>query len=131
MNISLSPFAPENLVSRDRFGSPPVPRHFLPSSVAASIYLFKPPFAIGSVPSSSGHAIAHSWRSLARVRRHRASKPQASSEQVLPWQVTHGAMNMRLSYANARKHVFTLPAWNLTEHLICQVCMIRSRIARS
>ena len=48
----------------------------------------KPPYAIGSVPSLSGHAIAYRWRSLPRVRRHRASKPQASSERVLPWQVT-------------------------------------------
>ena len=57
MNISLSAFVPENLVSRDGFGSP-VPRQpahlntqaesgahylltgFLPSSVAASIYSF-------------------------------------------------------------------------------------------
>ena len=66
MNISLSPFAPENLVSRDGFGSP-VPRQhahlhtqaesgvmrFHPSSGAGSIY------AIGSVPSLSGHAIAY------------------------------------------------------------------------
>ena len=28
------------------------------------------------------------WRSLPRVRRHRASKPQGSSERVLPWQIT-------------------------------------------
>ena len=48
----------------------------------------KPPFAIGSVPSVSGHVIAHRWRSLPRVRRHRASKPQRSSERVLPWQIT-------------------------------------------
>ena len=57
MNISLSAFAPENLVSRDGFGSTPVPRQpahspcsgwiwclltgFLPSSAEASIYLFK------------------------------------------------------------------------------------------
>ena len=47
----------------------------------------KPPYAIGPVPSLSGHAIANRWRSLPRVRRHRASKPQGSSEQVLPWQV--------------------------------------------
>ena len=93
MNISLYRFAPENLVSRDGFGRP-VPRQpahlhntqtayiwrllteFLPISAAASIYLFKPPYAIGSVPSLSGHAIAYRWRSLPRVRRHRASKPQ-------------------------------------------------------
>ena len=51
------------------------------------IYL-KPPHVIRSVPSLSGHAIAYRWRSLPRVRRHRASKPQDSSEQMLPWQVT-------------------------------------------
>ena len=48
----------------------------------------KPPYAIGSVPSLSGHAVAYRWRSLPRVRRHRASKPQGSSERVLPWQIT-------------------------------------------
>ena len=48
----------------------------------------KPPYAIGSVPSLSGHAFAYRWRSLPRVRRHRASKPQGSSERVLPWQIT-------------------------------------------
>ena len=58
MNISLSPFAPENWISRDGFGSS-VPRQsahlrtqaecgasilmgFLPISTAASINLFKP-----------------------------------------------------------------------------------------
>ena len=29
----------------------------------------KPPYVIGSVPNSSGHAIAYRWRSLSRVRR--------------------------------------------------------------
>ena len=48
----------------------------------------KPPYAIGSVPSLSGHVIAYRWGSLPRVRRHRASKPQGSSERVLPWQIT-------------------------------------------
>ena len=101
--FSLSPIAPENLVSRDGFGSP-VPRQpahfrtqvesgalltgFLPSSAAASNYLLKPPYANGSVPSLSDHAIAYRWRSLSRVRRHGASKPQDSSKRVLPWQVT-------------------------------------------
>ena len=37
------------------------------------------PYAIVPVPSSSGHAIAYRWRSLLRVRRHRASSPQGSS----------------------------------------------------
>ena len=50
--------------------------------------LFKPPYAIGSVPSLSDRAIAYRWHSLPRVRRHGASKPQGSSKRVLPWQVT-------------------------------------------
>ena len=72
MNISLSVFAPEDLVSRDGFGSP-VPRQsaHLHTQAEYGAYLrdsfrvprrrpfiyFKPPYAIGSVPSLSGHAI--------------------------------------------------------------------------
>ena len=99
--IPLSPCVPENLVSRDGF-SRPVPRQsaHLHTQAESSAYLrdssrvlrrrpfMKPPYAIGSIPSLSGHAIAYRWRSLPRVRRHRASKPQGSSERVLPWQVT-------------------------------------------
>ena len=92
MNISLSAFARENLVSRDGFGSP-VPRQpaHLHTQAESGAYFrdssrvprrrpfidIKPPYAIGSVPSLSP-----------RVRRHRASKPQGSSGRVLPWQVT-------------------------------------------
>ena len=100
-NIPLSPCMPENLVSRDGF-SRPVPRQpaHLHTQAESGAYLressrvsrrrpfMKPPYAIGSVPSLSGHAIAYRWRSLPRVRRHRASKPQGSSERVLPWQIT-------------------------------------------
>ena len=100
-NIPLSPCVPENLVSRDGF-SRPVPRQPAhPHTQAESgAYLrdssrvprrrpfMKPPYAIGSVPSLSGHAIAYRLRSLPRVRRHRASKPQGSSKRVLPWQFT-------------------------------------------
>ena len=92
---------PENLVSRDGF-SRPVPRQsaHLHTQAESGAYLrdssrvprrrpfMKPPYATGSVPSLSGHAIAYRWRSLPRVRRHRASKSQGSSERVLPWQVT-------------------------------------------
>ena len=100
-SIPLSPCVPENLVSRDGF-SRPVPRqpaHLHPQAESGA-YLrgssrvprrrpfMKPPYAIGSVPSLSGHAIAYRWRSLPRVRRHRASKPQGSFERVLPWQIT-------------------------------------------
>ena len=96
-------FVPENLVSRDEFGSP-VPRQpaHLHTQAESGAYLrdssrvprrrpfiyLKPPYAIGSVPSLSGHTIAYRWCSLPGVRRHRASKPQGSSERVLPWQVT-------------------------------------------
>ena len=94
INIYLSPFAPQNLVSRDGLGRP-VPRQpahspysdrtpcfpteFLPIYGAASIRLFKPPYVIGPVPNLSGHVIVYRWRSLPRVRRYRASSPQGSS----------------------------------------------------
>ena len=100
-NIPLSPCVPENLVSRDEF-SRPVPRQpaHLHTKAEPGAYLrdssrvprrrpfMKPPYTIGSVPSLSGHAIAYRWRSLPRVRRQRASKPQGSSERMLPWQTT-------------------------------------------
>ena len=92
---------PENLVSRDGF-SRPVPRQpaHLHTQTESGAYLrdssrvprrhpfMKPLYAIGSVPSLSGHANAYRWRSLPKVRRHRASKPQGSSVRVLPWQIT-------------------------------------------
>ena len=101
-NTPLSPCVPENLVSRDGF-SRPVPRQpaHLHTQAESGAYLrdssrvprrrpfMKPPYAIGSVPSLSGHVIAYRWRSQPRVRRHRATKPQGNSERVLPsWQVT-------------------------------------------
>ena len=72
-NIPLSPCVPENLVSRDGF-SRPVPRQpaHLHTQAESDAYLrdssrvprrrpfMKPPFAIGSVPSFSGHAMQ--WR---------------------------------------------------------------------
>ena len=99
--IPLSPCVPENLVSRDGFISRPVPRQpaHLHTQAESGGYLrncsrvprrrlfLKPLYAIGSVPSSSGHAIAHRCRLLPRVHRNGASKPQGSSERVLPWQV--------------------------------------------
>ena len=103
MNIPLSAFAPDNLVSRDGFGSP-VPRQpaHLHTQAESGAYLrdfsrfprrrpllyLKRPDAIEPVPSLSHHATAYQWRSLPKVRRHRASKPQGSSERVLPWQIT-------------------------------------------
>ena len=78
-NIPLSPCVPENLVSRDGF-SRPVPRQpaHLHTQAESGAYLrdssrfprrrpfMKPPYAIGSVQSLSGHAIAYRWRSLPR-----------------------------------------------------------------
>ena len=115
MNISLSAFALENLVSRDGFGSP-VPRqpaHFHTQAEYGAylrdssrvprwrpFFYFKPPYAIGLVQSLSGHAIAYRWRSLLRVRWHRVSKPQGSSERVLAALAGHHgpAINIRLSF---------------------------------
>ena len=86
--MRLPPFAVNSLVKSLGFSMPYGLKQvyrclltgFLPTSAAASIFLFKPPYAIGSVPSLSGHAIAYRWRSLPSVCRHRASKPQGSSE---------------------------------------------------
>ena len=104
MNISLFPFALENLVSRDGFGSSPVPRQpaHLHTQAEPGAYLrdssrfprrrpfieLNQPYGIGPVPSLSDHAIVYRWRSRPRVRRHSASKPPGSSKRVLPWQVT-------------------------------------------
>ena len=109
----LNRFAPENLVSRDGFGSP-VPRqpahlytqaesgaHIRDSSrfpQRRPLSYIKRPDAIESVPSLSDHAIAYRWRSLPRVRRHRASKPLGSSERVLPFAGHHRPINIRLFF---------------------------------
>ena len=68
---------------------------FLLISAAASIYLFKTTIRYRVSPEFIGSR-SYRWRSLPRVRRHRASKPQGSSERELPWQVTMD----RLIYAN-------------------------------
>ena len=105
MIVSLSPFAPEKIWLRERGSAVPSRVSLLISVLRSNLgltygvvppefrggvhfFYLKPPYAIGSIPSLSGHAIAYRWRSLPRVRRHRASKPQGSSERVLPWQVT-------------------------------------------
>ena len=135
MNIPLSPYVPKNLVSRDGF-SRPVPRqpaHFH-TQAESGAYLrdssrvsrrrpfIKPPYAIGSVPSLPGQAIAYRWRSLPRVRRHRTSKPQGSSERVLSWLVT---MDQLICISLSHTHYYwyevgmlKVPAgWNRSIHL--------------
>ena len=102
MYISLSAFAPENLVSRDGFGSsvPRQPAHLHTQADSGAYlrdssrvprrrsFIYLTLYTIGSVPSLSGRAISYRWRSLPIVRRYRASKPQGSSKRVLPWKVT-------------------------------------------
>ena len=71
--FSLSPFAPENVVSRDGF-SRPAPRqrarsprscsicllsYGIPPAFHDGVHLLIPSTAIGSVPDLSGHAIAY------------------------------------------------------------------------
>ena len=109
-NVPLAPCVPKNLFSRDGF-SRPVPRQpaHLHTQAESGAYLrdssrvprrrpfMKPPYAIGSVPSLSGHAIAYRWCLLPRVRRHRASKLK-----VVPNGCClgnhHGPINIRLSF---------------------------------
>ena len=58
-----------------------------------------PSTASGSVPSLSGHAIAYRWRSLPRVRRHRASSPQGSSSNGCRlFRFHRGVIFIRLSF---------------------------------
>ena len=112
IEISLSKFTPDNLVSRDRFGCP-VPRKppqslFPPAfgdvfiyyiyiydiymTSTSTIYITASirtanrqlPSSIGSVPSLSDHAIAYRWRLPPRVRRHRVItiSPQGRSRNL-------------------------------------------------
>ena len=102
MDISISPFAPENLVSLDRFGSP-VPCNLADLHTRAESGAYLRDFSRflrrctiidvnrhtpSGIASLSGHAIAYRWHSLPRVHRHGANKPQGSSKRVLPRQVT-------------------------------------------
>ena len=61
---------------------------FLQLSATVSIYLNRQPPSGGSVPCLSGHANAHRCRSLARVRRHKASRIQVRSLGILPLSAT-------------------------------------------
>ena len=88
MSISLSPFAPENLFSRDGFGCP-VPRqpaHLLTQAESGAyprdssrvprrrpFICFNRHTQSGQFRVYPGHAIAYRWRSLPRVRQHSAS----------------------------------------------------------
>ena len=71
--------------------------HGIPPNFCGGAHLIEPPYAIGSVPSLSGHALAYRWRSPARVCCHGASSRQGSSRNgCLPLH-HHGPIDMRLS----------------------------------
>ena len=102
MNISLPPFSPEKLVSRDGFGSS-VPRQLarLHTQPESGAYLRIPPEFRGGVHLSIETYIRHRvspefigshncvpMASTAESIPARANKPQGSSKWVLPWQIT-------------------------------------------
>ena len=87
--FSMSPFAPENLVTGSAvpsYASSPI----LPTKAESGAYSWDfsrfsrrlphiPSTAMASIPSySAGHAITYRWYLLPRVRRHRASSPRGS-----------------------------------------------------
>ena len=97
ITFSLSLYAPDNLVTRDRFVRPSYPAsawsfstlrlnlvltHGVPTAFHGGVHLLTPPMVIGSVSSLSGHTIAYRWRSLPRVRRHKASSLQDISSNL-------------------------------------------------
>ena len=102
MFYSLSPFAPENLVSRHRFGRP-VPASACPlSTLRLNLELTRgihPAFRHGahffirstnigsSVSSLSGHVFTYRWRSPARVDRHRVSSPRVLPFPASSWTI--------------------------------------------
>ena len=107
----------------------------------ASINIFEPPYTIGSVPILWGHAIAYRWRSLRRVCRYRASKPQGSSKRVVPWQVTmehqlicaslsHTTIGMKCVYVFIKLHI-TAQSGPVILVILCQcmcLCMLSSHL---
>ena len=63
------------------------------------MYRQPPSTAIGSVPSLSDRAIAYRWRSLPRIRQHRASSPQGSSSNgCFLFRFQQAPILMRLSF---------------------------------
>ena len=120
MNISLFAFAPENLVSRDGSGSsvPRQPAH-LHTQAESGAYLRdssritrRHPYIYLNRLTPSGQSRVYRVTQLhtdgvhCRERWHKASKPQGSSERVLPWQVTMD----QLTYAYVL-HTVRFPHW--------------------
>ena len=129
MNISLSAFVPENLISRDGFGSPVQrqPAH-LHTQAGSGAYLrnssrvpgrrpfiyFKPPYAIGPVPSLSGHAFAYLNMISQKVLQHVMICNTRNT--MLPW--VWGDVN-------TRQHVFLMNIINsINENIWQQVLRV-------
>ena len=97
MNIPLSPFAPPSSVSLliPILKLNMVLTYGIPPDFRGGVHLivFLPPYAMVSVPSLSGHAIAYQWRSL-HYRESADTGPvnlkvvEFQTGAVLPWQVT-------------------------------------------
>ena len=103
MRFSLSPFAPENLVSRDGFGSPVPPQPaYLHTQTEYGAYLLRdssrvprrPLFIYFKHHTPSGQSRVFGSRICvplaftAESPPAQPSKPQGSSRRMLPWQVT-------------------------------------------
>ena len=73
--------------------------HGIPPDFRNGVHLYIPPTATGSVPSLSGHEMAYRWRSLSRVRRHRASSLQVRSiNGCYLFRYHHGPIDVRFSF---------------------------------
>ena len=77
----------------------------IPPDFRGGVHFFIPPYAIGSVPSLSVHAIAYRRRLLPRVRRHRASNPQGSPVTGAVISGHLGPTNVRLYRTNVDKPI--------------------------
>ena len=87
----------------------------IPPNFRGGVHLFIPPYAIGSVPSLSGHATAYRWRSLPRVCRHRASNsPQGNSSNMCCLCRYHrGSIKvLRLYFATHAGGVYFTDTWH-------------------
>ena len=85
--------------------------HGIPPDVHGGVHIFLPSHTIGSVPSLSGHAITHRWRSLPRVRWPRASSPQGSSSNGCCLCITMD----QLFVGNGQKREYLVLFWPKTD----------------
>ena len=106
------------------YGIPPVFR-------GGAHYLFKSPYAIESVPSLSGHAIAYLWRSLPRVRRHRTTSInlKAVPNESAALAGHHGPIYLRrlffphpLLLVWSDYSILKAPAWYLHQEVVRSSC---------